>query len=238
MIFPDPTLPLRLDRLLSTQTAYSRSEVRKLIKAGRVMVDGEIAISSATGVTALQKVQLDHLEILWPLPRYVMLHKPSSTVCTHDDTYYTPVHLLIDSPWADSLHSAGRLDADTTGLVLLTNDGQWNHRLTSPKFGLFKSYLVNLSLPVLDLDLLSLERGIQLHGESKPTLPAQVERINERTVRLGIQEGRYHQVKRMFAALDNEVIALHRESVGPFQLDSKLAPGEWRELTTEEIALV
>ncbi|MCK5887318.1 MAG: pseudouridine synthase, partial [Alcanivorax sp.] len=133
------------------------------------------------------------------------------------------------------LHPAGRLDRDTTGLVLLTSDGQWSHRLTSPNHHCDKRYRVTCADPVSDADLQALRDGILLRGEDSPTLPARAERLTADQLLLTIREGRYHQVKRMLAARGNKVVALHREQIGEIALDAALAPGEFRSLSEEEV---
>lgn len=145
---------------------------------------------------------------------------------------------FLDEPVAYKLHAAGRLDIDTTGLVLMTDDGQWSHRITSPKHHCEKTYLVTLEHPVAEDTAEQFAVGVQLHNEATLTKPAQLEVIEPQLVRLTISEGRYHQVKRMFGAVGNRVAALHRERIGAIVMDEDLAPGEYRPLTEEEIASV
>lgn len=145
---------------------------------------------------------------------------------------------FLDEPVAYKLHAAGRLDIDTTGLVLMTDDGQWSHRVTSPKHHCEKTYLVTLEHSLAANTAQRFAAGVQLHNEKSLTRPAQSEKINDRQVRLTISEGRYHQVKRMFAAIGNRVIALHRERIGTIVMDKDLASGAYRPLTAEEIASV
>jgi 16S rRNA pseudouridine516 synthase len=135
----------------------------------------------------------------------------------------------------DELHFAGRLDVDTTGLVLLTDDGKWSHRITSPKHKCDKTYYVWLADPVGEDYAERFKQGIELRNEREATLPAKLDVITEHEVRLTIREGKYHQVKRMFAALGNKVEALHRERIGDIVLDEELEPGEYRYLTEQEI---
>lgn len=168
--------------------------------------------------------------------QYFMLYKPQGYICSHDDGEYPTVFQFFDYPLMTKLHTAGRLDVDTTGLVLLTDDGKWSHRITSPKHHCEKTYLVTLADPVEDFYAQRLAEGILLRGEKEPTLPAQLEILDDYNVNLTISEGRYHQVKRMFAALGNKVEALHRWRIGDVVLDERLEEGEFRSLTSEEIA--
>ena len=164
-----------------------------------------------------------------------MLYKPQGYVCSHDDGEYPTVFQFFDYPLMNKLHTAGRLDVDTTGLVLLTDDGQWSHRITSPKHHCEKTYLVTLADPVEAFYAQQLAEGILLRGEKEPCLPAKMEILDDYNVNLTISEGRYHQVKRMFAALGNKVEALHRWRIGDIVLDESLEEGEYRTLSDEEI---
>jgi 16S rRNA pseudouridine516 synthase len=131
---------------------------------------------------------------------------------------------------------AGRLDIDTTGLVLLTDDGDWSHRITSPRHRCSKTYRAVLAEPLDESAVTRFAEGLLLRNEGKKTLPAELELLSPTEARLTLSEGRYHQVKRMFAALGNRVVALHRERIGAVALDAGLQPGQWRELTAQEIA--
>jgi len=212
--------------------------VRKLLRADAVCVDGSVVRDPALAVRADQAISLDDALLDWPGARYVMLHRPAGYVCSAADTHHPSVTELVEEPWAESLHSAGRLDVDTTGLVLLTNDGQWSHRLTSPRSQCSKAYIATLRDPLGDNITARFARGMLLEGESRPTLPARLEQLDTHTARVELQEGRYHQVKRMFAACGNHVEALHRERIGTLVLDATLEPGEWRALTEDEVARI
>ncbi|MDX1465211.1 MAG: 16S rRNA pseudouridine(516) synthase, partial [Halomonas sp.] len=171
--------------------------------------------------------------------RYVMLHKPAGVECSARRGLYPLVRELVDLPHVERLQTVGRLDVDTTGLVLLTDDGQWSHRVTSPKRRCGKVYRVTLAEPLegeaRDAAVTQFAEGLWLDGEEKPTRPAELSMRAPRVAELTLFEGKYHQVKRMFAAIGHHVEALHRESIGPLSLGG-LAPGEWRELTEEERA--
>ena len=229
---------MRLDKLLSQALGLSRSQVKSLLHRGAVHVDGAMTKDAALIVRSAQQVSHDGEPVEWPRERYVMLHKPAGYVCSTDEPSHPLVTDLIDAPWARTLHSAGRLDADTTGLVLLTSDGQWSHALTSPKRGCVKTYLVQVKHPLAAELVQRFADGLVLRDDAKPTLPAELEILEERSARVRISEGRYHQVKRMFAACGNRVEALHREAIGALALDAALASGQWRELSADEVAHV
>ncbi len=228
---------MRLDKFLSQQLGISRSLVARELRAQRVTVDDEVVKSGAFKVLPEHQVAYDG-NVLEQIngPRYFMLNKPEGYVCSTDDPDHPTILYFIDEPLAEKLHAAGRLDIDTTGLVLLTDDGQWSHRITSPKHHCEKTYRVTLEHPLAADTAQRFTDGVQLHGEKSLTKPAQLEVIDEHNVRLTISEGRYHQVKRMFAAVENRVTALHRERIGAIVLDETLEPGEYRPLTAEEIA--
>ena len=141
-----------------------------------------------------------------------------------------------DEPALNKLHCAGRLDLDTTGLLLVTDDGQWSHRITSPRHECAKTYRAWLADPVEPAVIEQFASGVQLRGERQLTRPAELELVTPTEALLTIHEGKYHQVKRMFAAVGNKVIRLHRERVGSLALGSDLAPGQYRALTPDEIA--
>jgi 16S rRNA pseudouridine516 synthase len=230
---------LRLDRLISNSTGLSRSETRLAIRAKRVCVNGITASSASMALGCTDSVTLDGQSIEPPGPRYFMLHKPAGYVsATVDAAHPTALELLRGEPRCLDLQIAGRLDRDTTGLLLLTDDGDWNHRLTSPARQCEKVYWVQLRDPLSAQAIAQLEAGILLRGEQRPTRPARVampDQTDRRQVLLTILEGKYHQVKRMFAATGNLVLGLHRERIGGITLDPNLGPGEYRPLTAAEV---
>ncbi|ACT07279.1 pseudouridine synthase [Dickeya chrysanthemi Ech1591] len=228
---------MRLDKFLSQQLGISRSLVARELRAQRVTVDGEVIKNGAFKLLPEHEVAFDdNVLVQQNGPRYFMLNKPLGYVCSTDDPDHPTILYFIDEPVAHKLHAAGRLDIDTSGLVLLTDDGQWSHRITSPKHHCEKTYLVTLDQPLAPDTAEKFQAGVQLHGEQSLTRPATLEIISEHQVRLTISEGRYHQVKRMFAAVGNHVVALHRERIGAITLDDALEAGEYRPLTPEEIA--
>ncbi|PWC18711.1 16S rRNA pseudouridine(516) synthase RsuA [Brenneria roseae subsp. roseae] len=227
---------MRLDKFLSQQLAISRSLVARELRAQRVTVDGEIVKSGAFKVLPEHQVAFDGNPLEQQNgPRYFMLNKPQGYVCSTDDPDHPTILYFMDVPVAHKLHAAGRLDIDTTGLVLLTDDGQWSHRITSPKHHCEKTYLVTLEQPLSPDTASQFAAGVQLHGEKNLTRPAELEKITDYQVRLTIGEGRYHQVKRMFAAVGNRVVQLHRERIGGICLDGALEPGEYRALSSQEV---
>lgn len=226
---------MRLDKYLAQSTGFSRKEVKRMLHADEVQVNGEYERNPARKVTDEDEVLLDGYPIDTPRERYLMLYKPVGYVCSNDDGTHPSVLGLVELPRADELTIAGRLDVDTTGLVLLSDNGQWCHRITSPRHKLGKIYEATLADPIDQSYVDKFERGIALNGEKELTKPAKLEILSEHCARVRLFEGRYHQVKRMFAALGNRVEALHREAIGPITLDEELYEGEWRELTEQEV---
>ncbi len=227
---------MRLDKYLATVTDLSRSDAKRAIKIGAVAVEGRTILDGQHDVAATAQVTLQGRRLRTATPRYFMLHKPDGYVCATKDSQHLTVLDLLDVDNRESLHIAGRLDVDTTGLVLLTDDGQWSHRITTPKAECDKTYWLQAAEPIPPEIVEKFARGLFLHNEKERLRPAQLEIIDEHTARLTISEGKYHQVKRMFGAIGNAVTRLHRERIGALQLDSALAPGEYRELTAEEVA--
>ncbi len=236
--------PVRLDKFLSDSGIGTRSQVKLLLKKGSVSVNGEIIrqpelkIAPESDTVSFQGAILSHSEFY-----YYMLNKPAGYVsATDDNTAPTVLSLLKNAP-GRGLFPVGRLDKDTEGLLLITNDGPLAHRLLSPKNHVDKTYLVHaLGLITAD-DLIRLESGIDI-GEKAPTLPAGAKLLSVKTnnghavslVELTIHEGKFHQVKRMFQAIGKPVLSLKRLSMGTLLLDETLAPGEFRMLTDEELA--
>ncbi|MFW6346685.1 MAG: pseudouridine synthase [Halomonas sp.] len=230
---------MRLDRFLAETTELTRSLAKKAMHRGEVSVDGEVVKNPATQVDASRRVTWNGQPLALVGLRYVMLHKPAGVECTARRTLYPRAIDLIELPKVERLQPVGRLDVDTTGLVLLTDDGQWSHRVTSPKHRCGKVYRVSLADPLegaaLEDAVARFAAGVLLDGEDKPTRPAELAMREPTIAELTLFEGKYHQVKRMFAAIGHHVVALHREAIGPLAL-GELPEGEWRELTAEEIA--
>ncbi|MCX2832658.1 16S rRNA pseudouridine(516) synthase RsuA [Microbulbifer thermotolerans] len=229
---------MRLDKAVSQVTDLSRSDVKRAAKAGRISVNGDIVTDPSSKVVETDTLCLDGEPLLEPGPRYLMLHKPRGCVSATKDSEHPTVLDLIDEPNKHKLHIAGRLDIDTTGLLLLTGDGQWSHKVTSPRHHCDKTYYAHLAERIDESAVEKFAKGIWLENEKKRTKPATLEILFANEVRVTISEGRYHQVKRMFAALGNRVLELHRERIGDIVLDETLQEGEYRPLTPEEIASV
>ncbi|MGM1051385.1 MAG: pseudouridine synthase [Pseudomonadota bacterium] len=230
---------MRLDRFLAETTELTRSLAKKALHREEVRVDGEIVKNPALQIGEANRVTWNDQPLALVGLRYLMLHKPAGVECTARRTLYPRAIDLIALPKAERLQTVGRLDVDTTGLVLLTDDGQWSHRVTSPKHRWGKVYRVTLDEPLageaLARAVAAFAEGVALDGEEKPTRPAELAMREPTVAELTLYEGKYHQVKRMFAAIGCHVAALHRESIGPLALGD-LPPGEWRELTADEVA--
>lgn len=230
---------MRLDKYLAEMGVGTRSEVKLLIKKGRVSLNGEAVKKPETktepdrDVVCIDGKQLDYVQF-----EYIMFHKPQGCVSATEDREHKTVLDYIDSedsPRKKELFPVGRLDKDTEGLLLLTNDGELAHRLLSPKKHVKKRYFARLREPAGERDRQSFEEGLDI-GDEKITLPAVLEITeNPCEVYVTITEGRYHQVKRMFEACENEVLYLKRLSMGSLLLDEALKPGQYRHLTEEEI---
>ncbi|WP_111641996.1 16S rRNA pseudouridine(516) synthase RsuA [Marinimicrobium alkaliphilum] len=226
---------MRLDKFIAHTSGLSRTLTQRALWRGEVTVNGEVVKKAARAIQLSDTICLDGQVMQWPVDRYLMLHKPAGYLCARTDGQHPTVLDLIDLPRASALQIVGRLDLDTTGLLLLTDDGQWNHRLTSPRHACPKTYRVSTRDAIATDTATRFAEGIELRGERHPTRPAQLEQLSERECLLTIDEGKYHQVKRMFAALGNHVIALHRERIGALALDPDLTPGSFRALTQDEI---
>jgi 16S rRNA pseudouridine516 synthase len=228
---------MRLDKYIANSTGLSRSEVKRLIKAGEIAINREVAADPAIHINTLaDKVAFKGQALSESLPRYYMLHKPKGYVCSSNDAEHPIALDLIEEDKKQKLHFAGRLDKDTTGLVLITDDGQWSHRITTPSSACSKYYSVTLEQPLAKHLPEVFEKGIQLKNEKRLTQPSQLIIKDDYHATLILQEGKYHQVKRMFAAIDNHVTELHRTQIGGVVLDPQLAQGEYRPLTSTEIA--
>lgn len=224
----------RVDHLLSRLGYCSRSEVRDLLRAGRVAVDG-VPLSRPQSKVSPSLVTLDGAPLEHPECLYILYHKPLGKVCAHDDA--RGIYADFPARWRlrrPCFASVGRLDKETSGLLLLTDDGDWLHRLIAPRFAVPRRYRVLLQSPLRGDEAEQLASGtLLLEGEDSPCRPAELAVLGEQEVLLTLREGRYHEVRRIFAALGNAVVALHRESYADLTL-AGLEPGAWRELTPAE----
>ncbi len=228
---------MRLDRFLKHRTAHTRHEVKLLLASNRITVCGSIERDSHREICAFTEVALDGNILQNRLPQYWMMHKPAGHLSATSDPEHPTVIELIDHPLRGELHLAGRLDRASTGLLLLTNDGKWSRRVTEPDHEISKTYRITTRDPISQSTATIFKNGIYFAYEDLTTRSAQLEILSDHEALLSIHEGRYHQVKRMFHAVGNKVLSLHRESIGPLVLDPTLAPGESRMLRAEEIAL-
>lgn len=227
---------MKLDRLLAKHDAMGRNRARQAVIERRVRVDGETATRIDLEVDRFSLVELDGNVIREPERLlHIMVHKPVGVVSATTDAEHRTVIDLIDDPDKASLHLVGRLDRNTSGLVLLTNDGRWSKALMNPAHKVPKVYLVETRDPIPPEAVAAFAEGFYFHTEDLTTLPAELEILGERKARLTLHEGRYHQIKRMFHRTGNRVTALHRVSVGGIELPEDLKPGGWRFLADHEI---
>ena len=232
---------MRLDKFLSDMGVGSRSELKRSIRKGLVTVNGQVQKDPGADVDTTSEISFDGNPVLYQSFEYYMMNKPAGVISASEDKRQKTVLDLMDSRKRKDLFPAGRLDRDTEGLLLITNDGQLAHRLLSPKHHVDKCYFVRVSGTLGEADVQRFADGIP-YDEALTAMPAKL-RILESgtdfsTAETTIQEGKFHQIKKMFAALGNgrEVVYLKRLSMGPLTLDPDLAPGEYRALTEEELA--
>ncbi|SFX19053.1 pseudouridine synthase [Marinospirillum alkaliphilum] len=235
---------MRLDRFLSNRPHLSRKTARQLLQDGRVRLDGRLTCDPHAAVDAFSSIEIQQPDGDWQclqqgVPRcYLMLNKPAGCVSATRDPQHPTVLDWIDAPWKDQLHLPGRLDFNTTGLLLLTNDGHWSRHLSLPDSELPKTYRVTTRDPISPETAAVFQQGVYFAYENLTTRPAELQLLASHQALLTIHEGRYHQVKRMFAAVGNKVVSLHRQSIGAVTLDASLQPGQWRMLTAAEITLL
>lgn len=235
----------RLDRLLANLGYGSRREVADLVRHRQVELDGVVLKDAGAKVPVVpdlpQRMSVAGKPVDPPAPLTLVLHKPLDVVCSHKEPGRS-VYELLPRRWQarmPGLSTIGRLDKDTTGLLLITDDGALLHRVISPKSHVAKRYRATLDRPLEGWEAETFARGkLMLDGETDPLAPAVLEPIGPREAFLTITEGRYHQVRRMFAAVGNHVTALHRDRIGGLALPDELAAGEWRPLTPGEQATI
>jgi len=243
---------MRLDKFICKSTELNKAQAIQRIHDGEVIVNGEAITTESSQVHENNTITLNSQALKLRPFRYILLHKPADTICSNTDGDYPSLFNALENDSkierVSELHIAGRLDVDTTGLVLITDDGRWTYNITRPDKHCTKTYRVGLSYTIaedaVEVLVARFKQGLQLQGEHQLTLPALLEVLPAKTrkikngenqeVLLTITEGKYHQVKRMFAAVGNRVRTLHREKIGDIQLDVEL--GQWRYLTTSEVS--
>ncbi|WP_459681761.1 pseudouridine synthase [Vibrio comitans] len=224
---------MRLDRFVCKSTELTKAEAIERIHLGQISVNGAVVTNEATQVHEKNKVILAGATLTARGFRYILMHKAAGTICSNKDEVYPSLFNQITIDRVSELHIAGRLDADTTGLVLITDDGRWSFNITTPSKKCKKVYRVGLTRPIADDAAAKFSNGLSLQGEDKLTLPAVLEVLSPKEVLLTITEGKFHQVKRMFSAIGNRVVSLHREKIGAVSLDVEV--GQWRYLTPDEV---
>lgn len=232
---------MRLDKYLAEMGAGTRSEVKKLIRAGRVTINGAVAEKPEQKLDPeADTVCLDGEALLYAAYEYYLFHKPAGCVSATEDKIHKTVMDYLTDTLRDDLFPVGRLDIDTEGLLLITNDGALAHELLSPAHHVPKTYYARVAGRVTEEDVRLFQEGVDI-GEEKLTKPAELVILTsgeESEIRLTITEGKFHQVKRMFQAVGKEVVYLKRLSMGPLTLPETLLPGEYRALTQEELKLL
>lgn len=235
------THPMDLERILFTQGFGTRRQCRALVSEGRVSVAGIVCTSPATQFAPPEACEFDVDGERWRYREkaYLALHKPPGFECSRDPQHHPSVFTLLPPPFAErGVQCVGRLDQDTTGLLLLSDDGAFVHALTSPKKKVPKVYLATTRHPIDTAQLAALREGVLLHGETQPSAAVSAEQRDERLLELCVLEGKYHQVKRMVAASGNRVEKLHRERIGGYALPDTLIEGQWKWLDDHELAQI
>ncbi|MEW5892782.1 MAG: 16S rRNA pseudouridine(516) synthase [Pseudomonadota bacterium] len=229
---------MQLERILQSQGFGSRKQCRAMIRHGLVAIGDAICDDPFIELEPQDLTfSVDGEPWRYRAHAYLMLHKPQGYECSRAPKHHPSIFSLLPEPLVNrEVQSVGRLDEDTTGLLLLTDDGQFIHRLTSPKHKVAKVYAVTTKHPVDDAQLARLCRGVQLHDEPRPIAAAACARIDAHLIHLTLIEGKYHQVKRMVAAAGNRVEGLRRIAIGGLTLPDDLAPGAWRWLEADDLA--
>ncbi|MEI6894965.1 MAG: pseudouridine synthase [Colwellia sp.] len=229
----------RLDRFISENCQINRKKVRLILAQKRVYVDGLLASDIALIVDKFSLIVLDDKTLQSNKAHYIMLNKPIGVVCaTKDNKHKTVIDLLVGSynkAILADLHIVGRLDLNTTGLVLLTNDSRWSEQLTSPEYKVKKHYRVTLAKPLTADYISAFAKGMYFTYEKITTQPVQLRILSDFQSEVILTEGRYHQIKRMFGRFHNKVVILHRYAIGQLKLDKRLLIGESRHLTPLEV---
>jgi 16S rRNA pseudouridine516 synthase len=238
---------LKLQQILYSQGFGTRRECAALIERGAVTINGDTQ-RQADAEIAVDGLTLTVDGTPWPFhsQAYLMLNKPAGFECSHKPKVWPSVYELLPMPLrlrptkssVDGVQAIGRLDQDTTGLLLLSDDGQFIHRMASPKHHVPKMYVVTTKHAVDDAAIDALMSGVVLNDDPEPVRAVACAQVSDTVIKLTLTEGKYHQVKRMLAAVGNRVEALHRAQMGGLALDADLAEGQWRWLTADDLALI
>jgi len=238
------TKSFRIDRYISKHLSINRRDIKLMLAQGRIVINGDIIRDVTTVVEEFDHVVLDGEVLQNKQALYIMLHKPVGVVsATKDEIHKTVIDLLPSnmgfSPLdTSSLHIVGRLDLNTSGLLLLTNDSRWSRRLMAPEEKVSKVYQVGLENEITDEYISAFSEGMYFQFEGITTQPAQLKILSPRVAEVILQEGKYHQIKRMFGRFRNPVLTLHRSAIGNLILDKTLRVGESRALTSEEVSSI
>ncbi len=224
----------RLDRFVSLHTDIAKNSIRLLIAQKKITINGLLAHSANQTITPFDQVIVAEQSLPHKIARYLLFNKPKGVVSATCDDKNKTVLDLINYPYKNELHIAGRLDFNTTGLMLLSNDGFWTRNLSLPELCIQKHYRVTTADPITEQYRTQFLEGIAFDFEGITTKPAVLTIISSHQAELALTEGRYHQVKRMFGFFNNTVTQLHRFAIGPLQLPANLAQGDYIELTQQQ----
>ncbi|WP_441004321.1 pseudouridine synthase [Pseudocolwellia agarivorans] len=225
----------RIDKFVSNALSVNKRDVKLLLAQNKVMVDGIVITDAAFQTNKFSKICVNGKVLQSDKPIYMMLHKPVGVVSATKDEIHKTVIDLLDNPNKESLHIVGRLDLNTSGLMLLTNDSRWSERLTLPQSKVPKVYQVTLKEQLTQDYIAAFQQGMYFEYEDITTEPAILEIISDYVAQVILMEGKYHQIKRMFGRFRNQVMQLHRSKIGNLSLDANLKAGDSRELTAEEV---
>lgn len=228
----------RLDKVIGEQTEYSRKDIKKLVSSKKVYLNGNLVLKSDIKVDInVDKITIDGKDLVYQKNVYLVLNKPTGYISATEDRSQKTVLDLIDEKYlCREMFPAGRLDKDTTGMMIITDDGVFAHNILSPKKHIKKIYEVTLDIPVTNEMKVGFEKGIELNDGVCKTVKLEI--LGEYDARVTLTEGRYHQIKRMFGCFGGKVIKLHRICMGSLYLPKDLKEGESRELTIEELELL
>jgi len=225
----------RIDKFVSTVLSVNKRDVKLLLAQNKVVVDGAVITDAAFQVNKFSVISVNDKILQSEQPMYIMLHKPVGVVSATKDELHKTVIDLLHFPNKETLHIVGRLDLNTSGLMLLTNDSRWSERLTLPQSKVPKVYQVTLKEQLTQDYIVAFEQGMYFEYEDITTEPVILEIISDYVAQVILMEGKYHQIKRMFGRFRNQVMQLHRSKIGNLSLDANLKAGDSRELTAEEV---